>query len=257
MQAAVQPGRPGPIDLNHAPYAGLQLNAALDVPTLAARFQDAGRIQIESVLTPPSADMVYELLARQTPWGLASWEDGKARFYRREELARMSPEERAAIRQRVMREARDGYQFLYHCFPMLNAFKEGWGRGHPLIRFLEFINTDVVLDLVRAVTGVPSLIKADAQATFYAPNDFLNQHNDFFPGEEARIAYVFGFTKSWNPNWGGYTQFFDEAGQIACGLAPRFNVLTLFRIPVSHSVAPVAPFAGAPRLSITGWFRDR
>jgi len=32
-------------------------------------------------------------------------------------------------------------------------------------------------------------------------------------------------------------------------------VLSLFDVRHVHSVTYVAPFAGAPRLSITGWFR--
>jgi SM-20-related protein len=38
-------------------------------------------------------------------------------------------------------------------------------------------------------------------------------------------------------------------------LAPAFNCLTLFTVPRPHSVATVAPYAGAPRLSIVGWGR--
>jgi SM-20-related protein len=33
-------------------------------------------------------------------------------------------------------------------------------------------------------------------------------------------------------------------------------VLTLFKVPMLHSVAPVAPYAAAPRYMITGWLRD-
>ena len=42
-------------------------------------------------------------------------------------------------------------------------------------------------------------------------------------------------------------------GQIERGFMPGFNVLTLFRVPKAHSVAPVAAYAAAKRLSLTGW----
>jgi Rps23 Pro-64 3,4-dihydroxylase Tpa1-like proline 4-hydroxylase len=42
---------------------------------------------------------------------------------------------------------------------------------------------------------------------------------------------------------------------VTFGLSPRFNALHLFKVPQRHSVSLVAPFAGAPRLSITGWLR--
>lgn len=128
---------------------------------------------------------------------------------------------------------------------------------HPLMRFLEFLNTDPVTDLVRAVTGWRGPLKADAQATCYRPNQFLLRHDDRGDDELRRFAYVFGFTRSWRPDRGGYLQFFDAAGDIEHALMPRFNVLSLFPVPCDHSVGQVAPFAGAPRLSITGWFRDR
>jgi SM-20-related protein len=33
-------------------------------------------------------------------------------------------------------------------------------------------------------------------------------------------------------------------------------VLTIFKVPRQHSVGFVAPFAAAPRHSITGWLRN-
>ena len=37
---------------------------------------------------------------------------------------------------------------------------------------------------------------------------------------------------------------------------PAFNSLNVFKVPAQHAVSIVAPFAGAPRLSITGWIRS-
>ena len=36
---------------------------------------------------------------------------------------------------------------------------------------------------------------------------------------------------------------------------PLWNSLSLFRVPQPHVVSLVAPWAGSPRYSITGWFR--
>ena len=73
---------------------------------------------------------------------------------------------------------------------------------------------------------------------------------------ERRAAYTIGLTRTWRPDWGGQLMFHDEAGDVVRGLLPRFNVLTLFKVPLLHSVAPVAPYAAAPRFMITGWLRD-
>ena len=50
-------------------------------------------------------------------------------------------------------------------------------------------------------------------------------------------------------------QFFEDNGTPRDAWVPGWNVLSLFDVRHVHSVTYVAPFAGAPRLSITGWFR--
>jgi len=105
------------------------------------------------------------------------------------------------------------------------------------------------------VAGETGITKIDAQATLFRPGDFLALHNDTGVGER-RAAYTIGLTRDWRTDWGGQLLFHDEAGDVSRGFRPGFNVLTLFRTPQWHSVATVAPYAGAPRLSITGWLRD-
>ena len=114
------------------------------------------------------------------------------------------------------------------------------------------------LDLVREVTAIPELVKADAQATLYGPSHFLTQHNDSHMAEGWRIAYVLNFTaEPWRPDWGGYLLFYDEEGDVIAGYRPRFNALNLFAVPMLHSVTYVPPFSPIGRYAITGWFRDR
>ena len=69
-------------------------------------------------------------------------------------------------------------------------------------------------------------------------------------------AYTLGLTREWRPDWGGQLLFHDEAGDVTRGHAPRWNTLTLFRVPQLHSVAPVAAYARGTRLSVVGWLRD-
>ena len=113
-----------------------------------------------------------------------------------------------------------------------------------------------MLALARRVSSAPQVIKMDAQATWYRPGDFLTLHNDFNERHERVAAYTLSFTRGWRPDWGGQLLFHNEDGDIELGLQPGFNVLTVFQTPRLHSVAPVAPYAGAPRLSITGWLRS-
>lgn len=63
-----------------------------------------------------------------------------------------------------------------------------------------------------------------------------------------------GLTPNWRVEWGGLLLFHDTDGHIR-GLAPRFNCLNMFGLPVMHSVSQVTPFAGGVRYAVTGWLR--
>jgi len=113
------------------------------------------------------------------------------------------------------------------------------------------------MNFIREVTGLPSLVKADAQATLFAPGQFLGRHIDSHVAEGWLVAYVMNFAKDWKPDWGGYLNFFDDDGDIVAGYRPRFNALNMFKVPRAHAVSFVPPFAPVGRFAITGWFRDR
>lgn len=108
------------------------------------------------------------------------------------------------------------------------------------------------------MTGVPELIKADAQTTFFSAGDFLAVHDDSNATEGRRVAYVLNVADDdWRPDWGGYLNFLGDDGDIVAGWRPRFNALNLFRVPQRHQVSYVPPFALATRFAVTGWLRDK
>ncbi len=45
-----------------------------------------------------------------------------------------------------------------------------------------------------------------------------------------------------------------EGDNIVESYVPRFNSMVMFKVPLMHCVSYVAPFAQAPRHSLTGWF---
>ena len=162
------------------------------------------------------------------------------------------------MQEKILDTASDAYQYAYYAYPVLDAYLQKWGEVPLLERCLEFLNSEPMLDLVRAVTDEPTIIKADAQATAYAPGQFLRQHVDQSrEGETWLVAYVLNLTHEWDPDWGGYLQLYDEQGDVRRALKPRFNVMNLLKVPQPHSVTMVAPFAAARRYAITGWFRSR
>lgn len=236
------------------------VNPALDRKALAARFARDRRIQIRDVLTDETAREIHKILSRHTPWGIA-WKAGAdgPHFVRREAMARMAPGDNQGI-SRKLGEAMRGrdYAFAYSMYPILDAYLGKWAEGGPHDLLLEHINSEPFLDLVREVTGMADIVKGDAQATLYAPGNFLAQHNDSHMAEGWRIAYVLNFTlEEWRTEWGGYLNFYDEDGDVVAGYRPRFNALNMFAVPQQHEVTYVPPYAPVGRYAITGWFRDR
>lgn len=239
----------------------LTLNPTIDRATLAAQFKAVGRVQVGNVLTPESAEFMRRLLTNNKPWELA-WQAGNEQGPQAIDNATLrGPDAARAAGQAseaTDRSARLGeYSCRFANYPVLQAYLERRNPGGPFDILLEQMNMPEMLDLVREITGIPELLKADAQATLFSGNHFLGYHDDSNYGQGWRIAYVMGFAPDdWRPDWGGYLQFFDENGDIEFGWKPRFNVLNLMAVPCPHSVSYVPPFAPNTRLSITGWFRD-
>ena len=238
----------------------LDISDALDRAALRDRFAIDGRVQVRDVLTSRSAAALLDLLARGTPWGLA-WQaaDDGPNFVPHASLRNMPADERSRIGQAISDAMRRGdYAFSYHAYPMLRALQERWNPGGPHDILLEHLNAPPFLELVRAVTGMDDLVKADAQATLYAPGQFLARHDDSHVAEGWRIAYVLNMTQGeWREDFGGYLLFLDEGGDVSGGFRPRFNSLNLFAVPARHCVTFVAPYAPLARFAITGWVRDR
>jgi len=237
-----------------------ELNPDVDRAKSARIFATARRIQIRDFLTEPAARTIHRILSRETPWGLA-WHAGDdgPHGLRRQQLAAQKPGEAQAISAKIAAAARGrDYAFAYAHYPILTAYQEQWGEHEALDLLMEHINAEPMMELVREVTGIPQLVKADAQATLYAPNHFLATHDDSHVAEGWRVAYVMNFcADDWRPEWGGYLMFYDDSGDVVAGFRPRFNAINLFAVPQKHNVSYVPPFAPVGRFAITGWFRDR
>ena len=237
-----------------------QLNPKIDRQRAAKSFAETKRVQIRDFLTPEAARTIHRVLSRETPWGLA-WRAGDdgPHGLRRQDVAALGPERSKALMQKIA-EAMHGrdYAFIYGQYQLLTANVEGWGEHEALELLMEHINDEPLMELVREVTGIPQLKKADGQATLYGPNHFLAVHDDSHVAEGWQIAYVMNFcAEDWRPDWGGYLLFFDKDGDVISGFKPRFNTLNMFKVGQAHNVTYVPPFAPVGRYAITGWFRDR
>lgn len=239
-----------------------EVNPALDRTELAKRFAAKGRVQIRDVLTEETAREIQTILGRGTRWGMATQagESGAPLAFRAEEVQTPAGSQRVntAAMAAHQASAKGEYGFRFAHYPILTAIQERWDDGSPLQLVLEYINTPEFLDLVRDVTGIRSLHRADGQATLFAPNHYLGRHIDSHVAEGWRVAYVLNMSRDdWHPDWGGYLLFLDEDGDVIEGFRPRFNALNLFAVPTSHMVSYVPPFAPMGRTAITGWLRDK
>jgi hypothetical protein len=237
-----------------------KLNPALDRDALAADFAREGRVQVRDLLTEETAEEVFKILSGATPWGIA-WQAGdkeKPQALEAPELQRSgAAKQREIVEDTYKAAAKREYAFQFARYPILNAYLGKWNEGGAHDVLLEHINAPDTLDFIRQVTRIPTITKGDAQATLYAPGHFLGRHIDSHVAEGWVVAYVMNFAKDWQPDWGGYLNFFDEDGDIVAGYRPRFNALNMFKVPRAHAVSFVPPFAPIGRFAITGWFRDR
>lgn len=231
------------------------LDPGLDLQALALSFAEDGVIQVEQALRPEVADILYHCLDREVPWSLAYRDSSGPRKLWAEELAVLDADARAALDADILDVAREGFQFRYDSFMMVTAYKE---KRHPdlvLHRVIEQINSPEWLEAMRTITGFGHIRRSDAQATRYVAGNFLRQHDDLNEEDGRLCAYVINLTRNWQADWGGLLQFLDEEGEVSRTLMPRFNTISLFRVPAQHCVSPVAAFATGARYAITGWLR--
>jgi len=217
------------------------------------------RLQIPDFLPKDVAAELYTCLRKNISWDLVYQNNklAKAEVLSQEEFLKSDMQAQNNLQLKIYQEAQNNFQFIYHTYPILDRYLENNPYLPELLRhYLDWINSPKYLDFFREISGHHSIIKADAQATRYGPNQFLNKHNDIPRGEKRLIAYVLNLTPTWDPNWGGYLQFYSDNNNIEAAFIPSFNTLNIFSVPYEHGVSFVTPFAGAYRYSITGWFRE-
>jgi SM-20-related protein len=231
------------------------LSPALDPLSISQAFARDGRVHIPDVLTSESAARVRRCLEQETEFSIITRKDDG--YVRLRPGATLSPQQQAELMNRAYAQARDGFHYLYDNHPMSNDGEPYPDPAHYLANITRFLNSAPVLDLARRITGSSAIDFAEAQATRYRPGHFLNLHDDSHGRHKRVAAYVLNMTPGWRPDWGGALLFQDRPGHIAEGYLPAFNALNILSVPQPHWVEMIAPYAGAARYAITGWFRSR
>ena len=235
----------------------IRFNAALDVEAAARVFAQRGRVRIADALEPVSAARLYACLLADVPWHLTYNEGEKNVFIDAAALQDRDDRTQQALLTAVLSRAQTDFQYLFRSYPMVSAYVQGHDPELFLHYVFEWLNDSRTLEVLRRITGIDALIKANAQATLYRPGHFLTQHDDSgYAEQHRRVAYVLYLTRGWRADWGGQLQFLDARGDVEEVWMPRFNSLGLFLVPTPHVVTYVAPFATQPRYAITGWLCD-
>ena len=169
-------------------------------------------------------------------------------------LASLEPTQKQALGERIQASATDAFQYLYDNHPIYDLDQAGQAET-VWSQLIAFLNGEAFLDRMRDLTGEARIAMVDAQLTRFRPAHFLNQHDDSADGKQRYFAYVLGLTPRWQIDWGGLLAFHGDDGNVAEAFTPRFNTLSLLKVPTPHSVTQVALSAGAERYSITGWLR--
>lgn len=233
----------------------IELNPSLNWAALATDYSRKNRLQIPNFLADESATRLFQCLEKEIEWHLA-YRDGGPGLVSYKSLNGKSPEEFRQFQKRLAQVAAQApFHYLYDCYPLLQAYKENWHPDLYINKWLEFVNTEEVLTAIRKLTSLNDITRADAQAARYGPNHYLTRHTDEEPSEGRLAAYVLNLTQGWDPNWGGYLQFFENGKNLTDGFMPEFNALNIFTVPQDHSVANISQFAQRFRYTLVGWFR--
>ena len=237
----------------------LKINPRLDRHSLAVRFEEKGYVQIPDVLTHESALKLKRIFAQEMPWSLVSQVGarGPLKSIRAEGLGQLRDDEAAIIKRDMQQIKNTEYAFIYFSYPLVTAYLERWCPGSIQEQLLEELNSCEFLDLLRDISRIDNVLKADGQATLYAPGHFLWPHTDAETSRGREVAYVLNLTDAdWRPEWGGYLNFYDANMDIERAFRPKFNTMNLFKVPRWHSVSEVTSSAPSARYAVTGWARS-
>lgn len=124
----------------------------------------------------------------------------------------------------------------------------------PLAQVKDFLNSENFINSCRSIVGMEDINRVWLEATCYDKGCFLGNHRDDHHPDN-RVAIVLNLTRTWKIDWGGLLLLEAVQGQQPILIPPRWNSLSLFRIPVNHSVTSVTQAATEHRYSITGWLR--
>ncbi len=230
------------------------LNPELDPLALGREFDCDQRLRINNLLEEPFAREVHNQLQSQLLFDNILFSQNRNIVLSDQELQGMAAAQREQLQGELLSLANRGIGFFYSGYRMES--ERITSAPAALQDLFELVRGGAMLDFVKEISGYSDLTGADGQFTRFSRGQYLTRHSDFVPEERRRLAYVVNFTPNWHPDWGGLLQFYHDNGIPRDAWEPRFNCLSLFDVRHVHAVTFVAPFAGAARYALTGWFHN-
>lgn len=208
--------------------------------------------QIPEFLPPQEAFALYRCLAEQLSWHLAAGGGDRAWV-----SARGAYPEGAAYQQIAMHahdQAQRGHQYLHDCYAPDDGRGEDESVGLAIDAVPDSFNSAEFLSRIRMLTGDTALSGVTAQAIRLRPGQFLLPETPATTEDGRRYAYLLHLSPVWRAEWGGLSQSIDDQGDIEETFLPRWNALTVFRLPQRRQVTLVAPWAHRPQYAIGGYW---
>ncbi|NDK38914.1 2OG-Fe(II) oxygenase [Pseudoxanthomonas gei] len=218
------------------------------------RLLARGRVQIPGFLQEASAQRLRHCLQNEVRWETSLRSDRPSPLGDAD-LVTLDEVQRRQLQQSMYRNARDEFAFVFDRYRMIDARRDGLDPGLVLHVVVDFLNSPAFLEFARELTGDKAIRMVSAIAARYRQGDFLNRHNDKAGDEDRAFAYVINLSREWQADWGGLLEFLADGQEVVETFTPRWNSLSLFRVPQAHQVSLVSPWAREDRYSITGWFR--
>ncbi len=232
------------------------LNPAIDATALARTYREQGRVRIGNFLAGDGAQQLRDALAARQDWKQVMNSGERVVELDRPTRAQLTPEQLSQLDDAVHAGARSGFQYRYEAVRVPDDDAQRAASDDIVAAFARFLSAGPARELLRSIVGEEAIAFADAQATAYAPGDFLTGHDDKVAGKKRFAAYVLGLNPVWRIEWGGLLLMHKNDHDVA-GVSPGFNTLDLFGIGQMHSVSQVTRAAAWRRYAITGWLRAR
>jgi len=229
------------------------LAARSDLSALQHTFQSSGHVRLNDVLGPQDVEALSQAISSETSWSLmCAGVNGNAELSPTE-IAQWLPETRKEFENELLMSARRGEGFVYYGHRLTGELAPH-GTGGAFGNLYRWLTSPDTRNAIAQLTGCDPVQGAVVQATKFTPGNYLTRHLDDPAGESRQIAFVFGLTPTWHPDWGGLLQFYHQDGTPQMTFAPGYNTLDVFSVRRIHSVTYVTPFAAASRHVVSGWF---